>query len=154
MIPDASNLGNSARLKQFVKFCIVGGSGVVVDMGMLHLLARQMQWNLSLSKFCSAETAMLTNFVLNEIWTFRGFATNLRRRSGVLLRMVKFQTICGVGIGFAVALLNLFYSRLGLNLYASNLLAIVLVTLWNFWMNALFNWGVAVKQQPVAAPSK
>ncbi|HEV2392150.1 MAG TPA: GtrA family protein [Verrucomicrobiae bacterium] len=151
---EASNLGNSVRLKQFVKFCIVGGSGVVVDMGMLHLLARQMQWNLSLSKSCSAETAMLTNFVLNEVWTFRGFAINLGRRSGVLLRMVKFQTICGVGIGFAVALLNLFYSRLGLNLSASNLLAIMLVTLWNFWMNALFNWGVAAKQQPVAASSK
>jgi putative flippase GtrA len=30
-------------------------------------------------------------------------------------------------------------------LYAANLLAILLVTLWNFWMNAIFNWGGPTK---------
>ena len=57
-----------ARLRQFVKFCLVGGSGVVVDMTVLHFLAdfAWCGWNVSISKLCSAEAAMLNNFLWNE----------------------------------------------------------------------------------------
>jgi dolichol-phosphate mannosyltransferase len=54
--------------------------------------------------------------------------------------LLKFNAIWGGGIGFAVLLLNVFYRRLQLSLYVAILLAIMLVTLWNFWMNALLNW--------------
>jgi dolichol-phosphate mannosyltransferase len=37
--------------------------------------------------------------------------------------------------------LNLFYHCLGLNLYLANLLAIFLVTLWNFGLKLKFNWA-------------
>lgn len=89
---------------------------------------------------------MLSNFVLNEVWTFRGFGSSMGLGWGLFRRLLKFQGICGAGIGFAVLLLNLFYGHFGFNLYAANLLAIVLVTLWNFWMNALFNWST--RRQP------
>jgi dolichol-phosphate mannosyltransferase len=129
------------RLEQFARFCVVGTSGLMVDMAALHCLVRWLGWDVSLSKLCSAETAMLSNFFLNEVWTFRGLARAGAGGRGLILRLLKFQAICGAGIGLAVLLLNLFYRRLGINLYAANLLAILLVTLWNFWMNAVFNWG-------------
>jgi dolichol-phosphate mannosyltransferase len=128
-------------LRQFGKFCLVGTSGLVIDMAVLHCLVEWFAWNVSLSKFCSAETAMLSNFFLNEFWTFRGVAEAGAGGRRVALRMLKFQAICGAGIGWAVLLLNLFHRRLGISLYAANLFAILLVTLWNFWMNAVFNWG-------------
>ena len=84
---------------------------------------------------------MLSNFFGNEVWTFRGSNADGPGRWHLTLRMLKFQGICGIGIVLAVVLLNLFYCWLGINLYVSNLLAILLVTLWNFWMNALFDWG-------------
>ena len=34
------NLAQASRLRQFVKFCLVGGSGVIVDMTILHFLPR------------------------------------------------------------------------------------------------------------------
>jgi dolichol-phosphate mannosyltransferase len=58
-----------------------------------------------------------------------------------LRRFLTFNGICAVGIGLAVLLLHLFYTGFNWNLYASNLLAIILVTFWNFGMNARFNWG-------------
>lgn len=126
------------RFKQFVKFCFVGGSGVVVDMALLHFLVRQCGWDVSLAKLCAAEAAMLNNFFWNEVWTFRGEAAG--SSSNVFGRLLRFHLICGIGIGLAVLLLHLFYARLGLSLLVANGLAIVLVTAWNFWMNALFNW--------------
>ncbi|MCL4787700.1 MAG: GtrA family protein [Verrucomicrobia bacterium] len=127
---------------QFFRFCLVGGTGVLVDMAVLHLLAdpRWLHWNISLSKICSAESAMLNNFIWNELWTFRRIPGVAVTRSGVVRRLVRFHAICGIGMGMAVLFLHLFHTWLGLNLYASNLLAILLVTLWNFGMNAIFNW--------------
>ena len=135
------------RPRQFAKFCLVGGSGVLVDMMVLHLLVRGSGWNVSLGKVCSAEVAMLNNFFWNEVWTFRSSVGGQRAFAAVVCRLWRFHAICGVGIGWAVLLLHLFYAWLGINLYAANMMAIVLVTLWNFWMNILFNWRVREQRE-------
>ncbi len=131
-----------ARLSQFLKFCVVGGSGTVVDMAVLYVLAdpRSFGLNIGLSKLCAAEVALINNFVWNEMWTFKESTPGQVLRSR-LRRLAVFNAICGAGIGFAVFLLYGFHTWLGWNLYFSNLLAIGIVTLWNFGMNAKFNWG-------------
>lgn len=91
---------------------------------------------------------MLNNFLWNELWTFRGFSGGSSTPLGVARRLVRFHAICGIGIGLAVFFLHLFHAWLGFNLYVANFLAIVLVTLWNFWMNALFNWRATVNAKP------
>lgn len=138
------NLAHAPRLRQFVKFCLVGGSGVVVDMAVLHFLASPAWcgWNVSLSKLCSVEAALLNNFLWNEIWTFRGSAITDRSHCGVMRRLLRFHATCGVGSGLAVWFLHLFYAWPGINLYVASFLAILLVTLWSFWMNARFNCRV------------
>lgn len=152
--PLAASLAERLRVRQFAKFCVVGTSGLAVDMAGLHLLVRWLGWNVSLAKLCSAETALLSNFLLNEFWTFRAVGGGGAGVWALALRLSKFQAICGAGIGWAVLLLNVFYRGLGINLYVANLLAILLVTLWNFWMNALFNWSEGARgarPRPVAA---
>ena len=138
------------RLRQCAKFCLVGGSGVVVDMAVLHLLAIRLGWNVSLGKICAAETALLNNFLWNEVWTFREAMSSTARAGGswrgVACRLWRFQAICVAGIGLAVGFLHLFHTGLGFNLYLANLLAIGLVTLWNFSLNARFTWYGAGKR--------
>ena len=111
-------------------------------MAILALLVKGVGWGAIPAKFCSAELAMLNNFVWNEIWTFRGVVKDTHPTTGRLRRLAKFHAICGAGILLAVFLLHVFYTWLGFNLFLSNFLAIVLVTLWNFCMNAFFNWPV------------
>jgi dolichol-phosphate mannosyltransferase len=124
---------------------VVGATGVLVDMGMIHLLASPslVGWNLSLSKAVAAEVALISNFVWNELWTFgdaaREEGLGWRRRLG---RLARFNGICLAGIGWSVLLLNLQVHGLGWNLYAANFLAIFLVSLWNFLLNLRFGWGV------------
>lgn len=137
-----TRLSHSQRLPQFIKFCMVGGSGTVVDMVALYLLAdpKSLGLNLTLSKVCAAETALVNNFLWNDLWTFRRTNDNAPPR-GIFRRLLLFNAICGSGIVFAVVLLHVFHTWLGWNLYISNLLAILIVTLWNFGMNARYNWG-------------
>ena len=117
---------------------------MVVDMTVLHFLASPAWcgWNVSLSKVCSAAAAMLNNFFWNEVWTFRPAGGRCGLQGGKGQRFLRFHAICGVGIGLAVCFLHVFYVWLGINLYVANFVAIVLVTLWNFWLNARFNWRV------------
>jgi dolichol-phosphate mannosyltransferase len=137
----------------------VGGSGLFVDMGILFLLAdpKCLGLNITVSKVIAAETAMINNFVWNELWTFRHSRSDIRHssfdlRSGLLRRFLLFNAICGIGIALAVLLLHLFHTFLGWNLYLSNLLAIILVTCWNFGMNARFNWQSRSQRIPVTGP--
>jgi putative flippase GtrA len=128
----------SSPLRRYGKFCLVGGSGVVVDMAVLGLLATGLGWNLSLAKVVAAETAIINNYTWNNLWTFRG-------RSGVgwrgwLAGLGRFNLICLAGIGWSVLLLNAGVHGLGLNVYLANGIAIVLVSLWNFWLSERFGW--------------
>jgi len=145
------SLALSAVLIRFLKFCLVGGSGMVVDMGVLFLLAdpRMLGMDITFSKICAAETALINNFVWNELWTFRAsedlesaIGNRKSKTVGVFRRLAFFNAICGIGIGMAVILLNLFHNCLGGNLYLSNFAAIIIVTFWNFGMNSKFNWAV------------
>ena len=53
--------------KCFIRFGLVGGSGVFVDMGVLFLLAdrRMLSWDLSRSKCLAAKVAIVNNFIWN-----------------------------------------------------------------------------------------
>jgi putative flippase GtrA len=137
---------HSTLLTRFIKFCLVGGSGVFVDMGVLFLLAdpRTLGLNITSSKICAAEIALINNFIWNELWTFRA-SIRLKseignRKSQIFRRFLVFNAICGIGIGLSVLLLHLFHTWRGWNLYLSNLLAILLVTCWNFGLNCTLNW--------------
>lgn len=133
----------SKILKRYLRFGVVGVSGIVVDMAVLFLLAdpKMLAWNLSLSKALAAEVAIVNNFIWNEGWTFGDISAAQSHWRARRTRFIKFNLICLVGIGLSVLLLNLQVRWLALNIYLANLIAIVLVSFWNFGMNLKFGWN-------------
>ncbi len=132
-------------VKRYAQFCVVGGTGLVVDMGIIYVLASPfvLGWNLSLSKVIAAEVAILNNFVWNDVWTFRGLAASENIWVERLTRFGKFNLICVAGIGLSVMLLNVQVYWLNMNVYLANFISIVLVSLWNFFMNLRFGWNAS-----------
>jgi dolichol-phosphate mannosyltransferase len=144
-----STLAGSA----FIKFCVVGASGVVVDMGLLYLLSdeRTLGMGLTRSKLIAAEAAIAWNFTLNELWTFREFAQAQPSSSARLRRFVAFNAICTLGLAINVLILNLLFNFAGFNRYVANAVAIVAVTGWNYLLNRRLNWSpMQVPEQAVA----
>ena len=134
-------LSISAR---FIQFCLVGLSGVVVDMGFLYLLSDASTLGLPLtrSKIIAAELAIINNFLWNDFWTFGDIARLQPGKRKRLKRLIKFNVVCLIGLVLNVLILNLFFNVFGFNRYLANLLAIALVTLWNFWFNLKLSWRV------------
>lgn len=148
--PPCPQRRTAASLQRYVKFCLVGGSGVLVDMVVLYALhsSAGLGWNLSLSKALAAETALVNNFFWNERWTFRSLTPDARDSRLRATRFLKFNLICLVGIGWNVLLINFQVKVLGWNAYLANLVAIVLVSVWNFWLTLRWGWQPTALGQP------
>lgn len=138
-------------IARFVRFCLVGFSGVFVDMGLLYLLSdpSTLHMGLTRSKVIAAEIAIMNNFLWNDAWTFRDMAHGQTGPSAKLKRFVKFNIVCLVGVALNVILLNLQFNLLGMNRYLANATAIGIVTVWNFWLNTRLSWRTTeAKKEP------
>ncbi len=54
----------------FIKFAFVGFIGAVLDFGISYLLIEKARWYLWLATIISAETAIISNFLFNNFWSF------------------------------------------------------------------------------------
>jgi dolichol-phosphate mannosyltransferase len=127
-----------------VRFCIVGLSGVVIDMTLLYLLSdpRMLHWGLTRSKILAAEAALFNNFVWNDLWTFRHISMQQTGFAQRAKRFLKFNALCSVGLAINVLILNVEFNRFHMNRYLANLIAIMIATIWNYGANLRLNWRV------------
>lgn len=124
--------------KELIKFGIVGTSGVLANMGLLYFLTEHLGVHYLLSSVLAVESAIVSNFVLNEFWTFveKG-EDSLKHLVG---RFGKFNSISLVGLGINVAILWTLTEFAGLYYLFSNLLAIAVVFIWNYAANVKWTW--------------
>jgi dolichol-phosphate mannosyltransferase len=130
---------------RFVRFALVGLSGVAVDMALLFLLSdpRSLGWGLTRSKVIAAEAAIVNNFHWNDRWTFGDLVPEQRSWRAAFSRFLKFNAICLGGLALNVVLLNLMFNRLGMSRYVANAVAIGTVTAWNYLLNRALAWRSA-----------
>lgn len=128
--------------KRFMRFGVVGFSGVFVDMGVFYLLRTVLGFALTRSAILSSEVAIINNFLWNDLWTFGDISRRQQGMGKKLKRLLKFNLICLSGLILNVLLVNLLFNVLGINEYIAKLIAIAAVTLWNFWFNLKLSWRV------------
>ena len=127
---------------RFLRFAMVGASGLVVDMGLFYGLHTVLELGLTRSSILAGEMAILNNFVWNDLWTFRDVSQRQRSLGAIGKRFLKFNAVCLMGLTLKVLILNALFNELHLNPYLGNFLAILAVTFWNFWINLKLNWRV------------
>lgn len=130
------------QFNRFIRFGVVGFSGVFVDMTFLYLLSDPSTLALPLtrSKIIAGELAIINNFFWNDNWTFKDIAQKQPSKRQKLKRLIKFNIVCLGGLIINVFLLNFFFNVFSLNRYFANFLAIGIVTIWNFWLNLKLSW--------------
>ncbi len=129
------------HLRQFVKFCVVGGSGVVVNLAIFNLT--MLTWRLIqgydptaakyLGNFLGFVVSVMTNYYLNRIWTFRS-SGEVRRE------LPKFFTVSVLAYLANLAVFTLCYSHLHISPNLSQLIAIAAVMPVNFVLNKLWSF--------------
>jgi putative flippase GtrA len=120
---------------KFLKFCIVGFSGMIIDFGTTWLLKERVKINKYIANSIGFTLAATSNYLLNRFWTFQSENTR------IVSEYLSFVLISVIGLGINNLVLYLLIEKLKLNFYLSKLFAIAVVTLWNFSMNALITFG-------------
>jgi len=123
-----------ALLVKFIKFGVVGFSGVGVDFGFTWLCKEVLRIQKYVSNAIGFTIAASTNYILNRIWTFQS------NNPEVLLEYGKFILISMIGLGINTLVLWFLVSRLRQNFYLSKLFAIAVATVWNFLANLFYTF--------------
>jgi dolichol-phosphate mannosyltransferase len=140
-----------SRSAVFMRFCLVGLTGVVVDLGIFYILRKVLGLGLTRSAIFSAEIAIFNNFLWNDLWTFADISRRQIGRQQRFKRFVKFNLVCLSGVILQTLIINIIYNFFQLNEGLSKvapidilakLIAIALVTFWNFWFNLKLSWRV------------
>jgi dolichol-phosphate mannosyltransferase len=127
---------------RFTKFCVVGVSGIGVNTGLLWLLTEFGGLYYMVSAIVGAETSILTNYYLNEIWTFRDRAKDSSFKARLKRAFTyNWTRIMGMGIGLFV--LFCLTEFLGIHYLISNLVAIATGVAWGFLTSTHWVWPIS-----------
>ncbi len=117
-----------ADWRQLIRFCLVGASGVIVNMAVFAVAFKIWHIEHTLAAIIAFAVAWSTNFALNKHWTFR------RHNLGVWRQGFRNLTVSMVGLAVQLGLLNLFVVLGAYEIWAQ-LASIALVTPLNFLLN-------------------
>jgi len=137
---------------RFLRFCLVGASGALLNMAILWALVRGGAPYLCAGGVAIA-AATTCNFLLNDAFTWRDrwSSSSVKRAT----RYLRYWAATGVGSLIQLALLGGLAS-VGVHYLAANAVGIMAAILWNFWVNNRWTWKAnrsAVTRVVYDAPS-
>jgi putative flippase GtrA len=118
---DTVTESRSQMLRQLVRYTVIGGSGVALDMVVFLLLHNWAGMNEQIANVLSTTLAITNNFILNALFTFE-------RRDRLVMRFLRFYAVGLTGIVFTDLLFLVFTDALGIdaNLVKAGSLPLVL----------------------------
>lgn len=119
----------SSKLGRFLKFGLVGGSGVLVNLAVFKLvffllssLALEASLRHVLANIAGVLVSIFTNFLLNDRWTWADRHKGMMRDA--LARLVRYYAVCSaaalVQVGVSALLFNAFFEGRTLSLLGVN----------------------------------
>ncbi len=125
-------------LLKFVKFSIVGSSGVIIDFALTYLCKEKLKINKYISNSIGFIVAATSNYILNRIWTFGSENPEIATEYG------KFIMVSVVGLGINNFVLWLLHGKGKLNFYVSKFVSVGIATIWNFFANYTFTFSQTI----------
>lgn len=120
--------------ERFLKFGVVGLSGMAIDFGVTWLCKEKMKWNKFVANSLGFCCAVINNFLLNRYWTFGAAAQPMGEQ------FMKFVLVSLTGLGLNNLLLYLLLKHAKANFYVLKFVVIGLVFFWNYFANFIFTF--------------
>ncbi len=120
---------------RFIKFGLVGLTGMVIDFSITWVCKEKMRLNKYLASSLGFCCAVTSNFLLNRYWTFEN------NTQPFTIQFTKFILVSVSGLIINNLLLYLFVKKIKTNFYLLKLVVIGLVFFWNYFVNFLFTFN-------------
>ena len=125
---------NKILIIKFIKYCLIGFSGMIIDFGVTYILKEIIKINKFIANAIGFTIAATYNYYLNRIWTFHS------HNPDIAIEYSKFLIISLIGLLINTVFLWFFNNKAKLNFYFAKFVAIVIVTIWNFFANLLYTF--------------
>jgi dolichol-phosphate mannosyltransferase len=126
---------------RFIKFALVGTIGVAVNNGMLFLLHGLAGVPLAAASVAAIEAAIVSNFLLNDRWTFD-------RSRPTWGRFLRFNLVSAGGLVVNLGVLTTLVDWVGMHYLIANLVGIAAALAWNFLINVRWTWRSTAAPPP------
>lgn len=120
---------------KFIKFSIVGLSGVFVDFGVTWCLKEKFKVQKFIANTFGFLTAATTNYIFNRIWTFESHSPKIADE------YARYVLVVTIGLAINSLIIWILINKQKWNFYFSKLIAIAVTTIWNFTASILFAFG-------------
>lgn len=128
---------------EFVRFCVVGGTGFVINLILLTLLHKILGMPIFIAQLIAAEAALFNNFMLHQNWTYKH--KKVQKSLGSMLvqfHATSWPAILGSAVMVSLAVRFLHFSNL-LALIASSAIALI----WNYTWSKFVVWRDVTPQE-------
>ena len=121
---------------RFVSFVMIGGFGVLVHFAVLTTLFELMKVDFTWSQAAATTVAMVVNYALNNILTYRD-----RRKQGWgwVIGLASFMAVCSLGAFANVGIASYMHSG-STNWALAALAGILIGAVWNFAFTDVYTW--------------
>jgi len=133
-----SLMRRKGEVVRLLKFIGVGLSGILVNEGILWLLTEFGGLRYYISSLFAIEASIISNFILNDYFTFADRRTGKSR--SFWARLLKFNATCAAGAAIQYGILVLLTSVFGINYLISNLIGILVAFVWNYTLSLVWTW--------------
>ena len=130
-----SDILSKAFLLKFIKFGVIGFSGLFVDYGFTFLCKEVLKINKYISNSIGFLLAASSNYYLNRIWTFKSENPNIAEE------YTTFIIISLIGLVINNLILWQILKRFKINFYFAKAFAIAVVIIRNFLANAFITFS-------------
>ena len=120
---------------KFLKYCIVGFSGMAIDFSVTWILKEKLHINKYIANSTGFILSASSNFIINRIWTFNS------KDDHISTEYFLFISISLFGLALNNLVIYFLTDKLNWNFYISKAVAIVVVTFSNFFMNYRFTFS-------------
>jgi dolichol-phosphate mannosyltransferase len=119
----------------FLKFALVGVSGIIVNQGLLALQMDALQIDLKIAGLIAIELSILNNFFLNNIWTWKD-----RKKHSFGKRLLRYHMVTALSGGVNYVTLLFLTASLDMHYLLANLIGIGIGMVINFALNHLWTF--------------
>lgn len=120
----------------FWRFCLVGGSGFVINFVLLVLLHKVWGMPAFFGQLIASEIALFSNFLLHNYWTYK----RSRVTKTIPTLLWQFHASSWVAILGSASLVAYLVDSVGMHFFLALIISSVLALLWNFVWTKFIIW--------------
>jgi len=122
------------KLLQLTRFMLTGFVGLFIDFCFTWLCKEYFGWNKYLSNGIGFSMAVINNYILNRIWTFKSMDNASPKQ------FVTFLIVSLIGLSISTVFLFFIHHKLLVPFYISKAIVVLIVFLWNYTANSKFTF--------------